>query len=72
MSVAIALLESMYKGESGRIMLLTGGPCSVGPGKVRTGDLLMLEAVQRGSLISRRYSAGMLDGKGSLSNRIMF
>jgi protein transport protein SEC23 len=34
MSVAIGLLEVTYAQSSARIMLLTGGPCNVGPGMV--------------------------------------
>merc|ERR1719261_1654965 len=34
MSVAIGLLEVTYAQCSARVMLLTGGPCNVGPGMV--------------------------------------
>merc|ERR1719199_2025767 len=34
LSVAIGLLEVTYAQSSARVMLLTGGPCNVGPGMV--------------------------------------
>merc|ERR1719379_630810 len=34
LSVAIGLLEVAYNQSSARVMLMTGGPCNVGPGMV--------------------------------------
>lgn len=34
LSVAIGLLENLYSQNAGRIMLLTSGPCTVGPGQI--------------------------------------
>jgi len=34
MSVAVGLLEATYHQSAGRVILITGGPCTVGPGQV--------------------------------------
>lgn len=39
LSVAIGLLEVTYAQSSARVMLLTGGPCNVGPGMVAGEEL---------------------------------
>jgi protein transport protein SEC23 len=39
LSVALGLLESTYAQNSARVMLLTGGPCNVGPGQVASEEL---------------------------------
>jgi protein transport protein SEC23 len=39
LSVALGLLESTYAQNSARLMLLTGGPCNVGPGQVASEEL---------------------------------
>lgn len=39
LSIAVSLMELLYKGCSGRIMLFVGGPATVGPGQVVVMDL---------------------------------
>jgi len=39
LSIAVSLLESTYPNRGARIMLFTGGPCSMGPGMVVDDDL---------------------------------
>jgi len=39
LSIAVGLLENLYPGNGGRIMLFVGGPCSQGPGQVVNDDL---------------------------------
>lgn len=39
MAVAVGLMEAACAGSSGRIMLFTGGPCTVGPGTVVSDTL---------------------------------
>lgn len=38
-SIAVGLLESAYKNVPARVMLFTGGPCTVGPGQIVDVDL---------------------------------
>jgi len=39
LSVAVSLLETTFQNSGARIMLFTGGPCTVGPGLVVSDDL---------------------------------
>lgn len=38
LSVAVALLESCAHGDGGHVLLLAGGPCTMGPGQIVSRD----------------------------------
>lgn len=38
LSVAVGLLESCAHGDGGHVLLLAGGPCTVGPGQIVSRD----------------------------------
>jgi protein transport protein SEC23 len=38
LSVAVGLLESTHSQQSGRVMLFTGGTCTIGPGTIVDTD----------------------------------
>eukprot|EP00163_Fabomonas_tropica_P005041 TRINITY_DN1449_c0_g1_i1.p1 TRINITY_DN1449_c0_g1~~TRINITY_DN1449_c0_g1_i1.p1 ORF type:complete len:739 (-),score=224.20 TRINITY_DN1449_c0_g1_i1:330-2546(-) len=38
LAIGIGLMESSFKGQGGRIMLITGGPCTSGPGAIVSPD----------------------------------
>lgn len=38
LSVAVALLETCARGDGGHVLLLAGGPCTMGPGQIVSRD----------------------------------
>lgn len=66
LAVAVSLLEASAFTEAGRIMLLTGGPATVGPGAIVTADyaeaLRTHKDLDKGSAKHFTASSGFYDG----------
>lgn len=66
LAVAVSLLEASAYNEAGRIMLLTGGPATVGPGAIVAADyaeaLRTHKDLDKGSAKHFQASAAFYDG----------